>query len=113
MLVDTGRAVRDFRPMLEVVSRMTNLAQQASPRYSKQEVEEVVAFLRWLREGNFVFLGAREYEVTPSPDGPMVQAVPGSGLGILSDVEPIASRQAHSAFGSVLGAGRNGSSKDR
>ena len=86
VLVDTGRAVRDFRPMLEVVSRMTNLAQQASPRYSKQEVEEAVAFLRWLREGNFVFLGAREYEVTPSPDGPMVQAVPGSGLGILSEV---------------------------
>lgn len=39
---------------------------------------EAAALLRWLADGNFVFLGARDAEV-----GDDVRAVPGTGLGVL------------------------------
>ena len=52
-------------------------------RYPADEVEEVVDFLAWLQRGEFVFLGAREYDFTEGG----LQIVPGSGLGILADEE--------------------------
>ena len=42
---------------------------------------EVVAFLEWLARENFIFLGARDYELR---DGAL-RVVPGSGLGLLDD----------------------------
>jgi glutamate dehydrogenase len=48
-------------------------------------VEEAVAFLEWLRQDNFVFLGYREYRITGGGDGRALEVVDGSGLGILSD----------------------------
>ena len=39
--------------------------------------------LRWLADGNFTFLGYREYDVVRTEDGTGLRAVPGTGLGIL------------------------------
>ena len=50
---------------------------RAPSRYEADEVEEVVDFLAWLQRGEFVFLGAREYDF--SQDG--ITLVPGSGPG--------------------------------
>ena len=36
----------------------------AGARYDSDEVREAVDFLAWLLRGNFVLLGAREYEIT-------------------------------------------------
>ena len=44
---------------------------------------ESADLLRWLAEGNFLFLGYREYDVLDEPDGVRLRAVPGTGLGIL------------------------------
>ncbi len=47
------------------------------------EAAAVADFLRWLIEGSFIFLGYREYALTPV-DGRIELAVrPGSGLGLL------------------------------
>ena len=81
-------AVRDFPAMLERVAGMIKLARAGASRYAADEVEEVVDFLAWLQRGEFVFLGAREYDFTQ--DG--ISLVHGSGLGILAD-------EAKSAFG--------------
>ena len=80
--------VRDFPAMLERVQEMARLARAGASRYPADEVEEVVDFLAWLQRGEFVFLGAREYDFT---DG-RLRLVPGSGLGILGD-------EAKSSFG--------------
>ena len=42
---------------------------------------ESAAFLAWLAEGNFLFLGYREYDLTPA--GPAIR--PGQGIGLLAD----------------------------
>jgi glutamate dehydrogenase len=89
ILHDVRLVVRDFEPMQERVGHMIELARAAAVRYPPQEVGEAIDFLGWLAQLNFVFLGYREYELVDiegQPRGGIV-AVPGSGLGILSDVQ--------------------------
>ena len=40
---------------------MIEVARPRRARYSREEVAETVAFLDWLSQDNFVFLGYREY----------------------------------------------------
>src|SRR5438046_1520826 len=44
--------------------------------------------LRWLADGNFLFLGYREYDLVRTADGAGLRAVPGTGLGILRHAQP-------------------------
>jgi glutamate dehydrogenase len=76
-------AVTDFGAMTQRVESMISLARRGSARYDADEVREAVDFLAWLLRGNFVLLGAREYEIR---DG-AYRCIPGSGLGILADEE--------------------------
>ncbi|HEY6566286.1 MAG TPA: NAD-glutamate dehydrogenase [Actinomycetota bacterium] len=91
ILHDVRLVVRDFEPMQDRVRHMIELARTGAVRYSPQEVGETVDFLEWLLQLNFVLLGYREYELVGQGDQRAIRAVPGSGLGILADVQ-------HSAF---------------
>jgi glutamate dehydrogenase len=84
-LTDLRLAVQDHAAMLDVVSHMIDAANAATSRYSDEEVDETVAFLDWLRDHHFIFLGVREYEITSADDEQAIVAVPGSGLGIMRD----------------------------
>jgi glutamate dehydrogenase len=84
VLGDVRLAVRDFGTMRERVGRMIELAEAARSRYPQDDVDETVAFLWWLLEENFVFLGYREYDLVETEEGPALVVVSGSGLGILS-----------------------------
>src|SRR6266508_3884238 len=86
ILRDVALVVRDFEPMQERVRSMMELARAAAVRYTPEEVEEVAKFLDWLLQLNFVLLGYREYELLDTERGRAIHAVPGSGLGILSNV---------------------------
>ena len=72
---------RDFKAMTERVDDMITVARAGTARYPRDEVHEVADFLAWLLGGNFVLLGAREYDFT---DG-TIRVVGGSGLGILHE----------------------------
>jgi glutamate dehydrogenase len=80
-LANVRAVVRDFPAMLERTNAMIKLARAGAVRYEADEVEEVVDFLAWLQRGEFVYLGAREYDFTEEG----ITLVPGSGLGILAD----------------------------
>jgi NAD-specific glutamate dehydrogenase len=67
---DVLAAVRDFRAMVDATQRMIEVAEQGKLSYPDDEVAEAVAFLQWLTEDNFVFLGYREYQVVDTPRGP-------------------------------------------
>jgi len=75
--------VADFGAMTQRVESMISMARRGGSRYESDEVREAVDFLAWLLRGNFVLLGAREYEIR---DG-AYRCIPGSGLGILADEE--------------------------
>lgn len=95
VLSDVQSAVRDFYPLMDRVNRMVELVRRAAGHFPEAEIGEAIAFLQWLRDQNFVFLGYREYEVVDHQGSPAVVANPASGLGILADssrsrlVEPV------------------------
>jgi glutamate dehydrogenase len=86
-LQDVVRATDDFRPMLDVVEvvieRVAHNAVVLPER--RAEFEEIWHFLSWLRDGGFVFLGARGYDMLDGDDRdePAIVVEPGSGLGLL------------------------------
>src|SRR4051794_11334268 len=82
-LADLRAAVADHQAMSATVGRMIETARRGTARYAAEEVDETVAFLEWLRDHHFVFLGFREYAVVESDRGRAIQTVRGSGLGIL------------------------------
>jgi glutamate dehydrogenase len=82
-LVAVRKVVTDFEAMTERVDDMVTVARAGTARYPRDEVHEVADFLEWLLRGNFVLLGAREYDI--SEQG--ICVIPGSGLGILRDEE--------------------------
>src|SRR3954451_2892549 len=87
VLADVRRVVRDFPQLRERVGDMVEVARAGAACYEEDEVAEVVSFLEWLARDNFIFLGARDYELV---DGAL-RVVSGSGLGLLGD-------EARSAF---------------
>ena len=88
-LEDVVKATDDFGLMVDkigdVVSELNFRMRDLRERRS--EFREIQAFLRWLRDGGFVFLGYRCYEFKPDePGGELsVMVEPGSGLGVLQD----------------------------
>ena len=84
VISDVQAAVRDFDAMKASIETMVEATRAGASHYSHDEVEEAVAFLRWLLDDNFVFLGFREYRIVAGSEGRSLQVVPKSGLGILS-----------------------------
>ncbi len=88
-LHDARLAVEDWRAMVE---RMRNavpvLAGEGAASVPADELDEATAFLTWLTDDHFTFLGARDYEVVDDGGEVVVRRVAGTGLGILHDDEP-------------------------
>ena len=59
------------------------LAESPPSGVEPEEIEEARAFLEWLEDHNFTFLGYREYELVTEEDELRLRTVPDSGLGIL------------------------------
>ncbi|NNK47498.1 MAG: hypothetical protein HKP01_01350, partial [Gemmatimonadetes bacterium] len=81
-------ATSDFRVMVEDANRIRHDLQtlKADLEWKVPELEEIQEFLDWLQEGNFVFLGYREYDIRAGDSGEQeVQLRHGSSRGILSD----------------------------
>jgi glutamate dehydrogenase len=84
VLDDVRHAVADWPAMRKALATtLDNLENRKLPMAAR-EVNEVAAFLRWLDEENFTFLGYREYRYRPAKTDDSV-VVPNSGLGILHD----------------------------
>ena len=87
-LADVRAAVDDFPAMLDLMARAISEL-EAAPR--REGRDEDIAFLSWLRDEHFVYLGARVYEYPRlkngdyAPEEPLYQ--PQDGLGVLRDPE--------------------------
>ncbi len=89
VLGDVRVAVEDFNRM---VAKAVWLADEVlAPEGDGGGVDspaEIAELLRWLADGHFTFLGYRQYDLEADPDGMMLRAVPGTGLGILRHDKP-------------------------
>lgn len=81
VLADVRAAVEDWQPMLSRVKSLT----AASEKFAKSQEShgEGIAFLKWLEDRHFTFLGARDYELKRNGNQVSLVALPDSGLGIL------------------------------
>ncbi len=76
----------DVRVAVEDEPRMTAAARALADELGGEPGSDEAEFgdlLRWLADGNFTFLGYREYDLMRTDEGTAMRAVPGTGLGIL------------------------------
>jgi glutamate dehydrogenase len=86
-------AVRDWKPMLARLDQaITDLRYLPVP-LEKAHVDEAIAFLEWLRDDNFTFLGMREYSYRGGEKDGRLERAAGEGLGILSDPDVLVLRR--------------------
>ena len=90
-LEDVVRATDDFRPMLAALDDTMRRLETRSRELPLlgDRLDEIRAFLAWLRDDGFVFLGHRRYDIADDPGTgePFVMVERGSGLGILREEE--------------------------
>lgn len=83
---DLRLATDDFQVMLAKTDEMIEVVWGYGERKLRpaEEVEEIIAFLEWMKDIGFVYLGYREYDFGPAVGGrESVAVVRRSGLGIL------------------------------
>lgn len=84
VLGDVRRAVTDWPAMkTRVVTIADELERNPPVGIAADEVGETIALLRWITAGNLTLLGYRAYDLITANGEDALQAVPGSGLGIL------------------------------
>ena len=87
VLGEVRAAVEDWRTMRE---HMAAVIADLSGAKTKDEAQaEVAAFLSWIHDNQFTFLGYREYELKGTGDKTSFAVKPDSGLGILRDPDTV------------------------
>ena len=81
-------AVQDWRTMRARLKEDTDELETAKLPMPAEEVAEAKEFLRWLDDGNFIFLGHRRYAFKTHDGKDYLEAQPETGLGILRDIRP-------------------------
>jgi glutamate dehydrogenase len=81
VLADVRLCVSDWRTMIARVQETIAGLKSNPPPLPAAEIDEAVAFLQWLVDNNFTFLGIRNYEFTAGEE--KLEPVFESGLGIL------------------------------
>ena len=84
-LADVRIAVTDWQSMLSRFDRTIQAIESYPPPVAPGLLSETLAFCRWLRDGQFTFLGCREYRLTGAGQENQPVVIEGSGLGVLRD----------------------------
>jgi len=89
VLTDVRTAVEDFEPMLARVGEALEEIKATRPKpVSKENHSEAIAFLEWLQNDHFTFLGYDEYAVIDKQGRQELQRVKGSELGVFKLDQP-------------------------
>jgi glutamate dehydrogenase len=81
-------AVEDWPKMREMAQNIASGFEEDPPPVDASEINEARALLEWMADGNFTFLGYREYDLLKENGEDVLRSVQGSGLGILRDTSP-------------------------
>ena len=87
VLDDVRAAVEDWKKMRERVGAILEENQKRPPLLPADELAEGRAFLSWLADDHFTFLGYRRHELVVIGGHDALKIVPGSSLGILREGE--------------------------
>jgi len=85
VLGDVRAAVEDWRTMRGRLGELLEGFGKATLPLPPEEVSEAEAFLRWVGDNHFTFLGYREYDLVGREPQAKMEVTPQTGLGILRD----------------------------
>ena len=85
VLADLQAVVEDYVPMRRRAQSIIADLKYPAPGCDEQQFAEAQAFLEWLDDDHFTFLGFRETRLVEGGDGNQLEFVPDSGLGLLRD----------------------------
>ncbi len=91
VLGEVSAAVEDWPAMRRRTQELVGELERGTRPAGPEDIAEVKAFLEWLAEDHFTFLGYREYSFEDHDAHGVLTAVEGSGLGILrgSSARPV------------------------
>lgn len=88
-----NKVLGDVRACQRDQAGMVGQAQRAASTIRRldgvPDRDESAEFVEWMGQGNFLFLGYREYELIGDQDTARLEPIPGTGLGILADIGPV------------------------
>jgi glutamate dehydrogenase len=86
VLADVRVAVADWKSMRARCRALIKELEQHPPGLPNTEIEQGIAFLKWLEDDNFTYLGYREYAFQGTGKKAFARVDEASGLGILRDM---------------------------
>lgn len=86
-------AITDWKPMLARLDQAISEFRYAPVPLDKDDVGEAIAFLEWLRDDNFTFLGMREFKYSGGEKSGTLERADKPGLGILADPDVLVLRR--------------------
>jgi glutamate dehydrogenase len=87
VLRNVAIAVADWPTMIKRLDESIAELWQHPPQAPREEIDESLAFLKWLKEHHFTFLGSRDYVFEAKGGEEQLVPVAESGLGLLRDPE--------------------------
>ena len=84
-LEDNVAVVDDWTLMRERVRAIASELDYLPTTLNQDEVTESKAFLNWIEDHHFTFLGVRDYELVKQDNETILQAIPNTGLGVLRE----------------------------
>jgi glutamate dehydrogenase len=97
ILAQVHAAVADWKPMLARLDQAIHDFRYAPIELDKDETAEGIAFLEWLRDDNFTFLGMREFRYKGGAKDGNLERSSKPGLGILADPNVLVLRRGNEA----------------
>jgi glutamate dehydrogenase len=101
VLEEVRAAVEDWGAMRAQTTALATELRRQAPPCEQHQLDECEAFLDWLSDDNFTYLGYREYELQESG---ALRSIQGTGLGILRGSS---SREPHVLTGRALDEARS------
>jgi glutamate dehydrogenase len=97
-LFENRKVVKDWHLMRQKVQEAVQQLDDLSSILDKKEVAEAKDFLHWIEDHHFTFLGIRDYELIKKGGETILQVIPGTGLGVLSEDSSTSSVRSISAM---------------
>lgn len=86
VLQDVRLAVEDWQSMRGRMSDIISDLEKSPPSIPDAEIKEGVAFLKWLNDDHFTYLGYREYRFEGKGQKAVSKVLEDVGLGVLRDI---------------------------